>query len=103
MFGWKKKVDKVAWAKAVYSKEIKNPQQVSEEQLSKLTTFMLEQHLRIIEESSKIVHATKNADTRDGRIALCHQHYQEILKLKPFCNREQLVMVQNAENAMKGI
>ena len=103
MFGWKKKVDKVAWAKAIYGKEIKNPQHESEERLSTLTTFMLEQHHRIIVESSQIIRTTKSTDTRKGRIDLCHQHYQEMIKLKPFCNNEQLTIIQNAENAMKGI
>lgn len=103
MFGWKKKVDKAAWAKAIYGKEIKNAQHESEERLSALTTFMLEQHHRIIVESSQIIHTTKNADTLKGRIDLCHQHYQEMKMLKPFCNHEQLAIIQNAENAMKGI
>lgn len=103
MFGWKKKVDKAAWAKAIYRKEIKNPQQESEERLSMLTTFMLEQHYRIIIESCQIIRTTKNADTREGRVDLCRQHHQELLKLKPFCNREQLSLIQNAEEAMKDI
>lgn len=103
MFGWKKKTDKAAWAKAIYGTEPKSIQHESEERLSELTTFMLQQHLRIILESSQIIRNTKNSDTRKSRIDLCHQHHQEILKLKPFCNPEQLAMIQNAENAMKGI
>lgn len=103
MFGWKKKVDKATWAKAIYGKEIKNPQLESEERLSTLTTFMLEQHHRIILESRQLIRTTKNVDTRRGRIDLCHQHYEEMLKLKPYCNREQLDMIRDAENAMKGI
>ncbi len=103
MFGWKKKVDKAAWAEAVYQKKIAHPENESEDKLTKLTTFMLEQHHRIIEESAQIVRTTKYADTRRGRIDLCHQHYEEMLKLKPFCNREQLDMIRDAENAMKGI
>lgn len=103
MFGRKKKTDKTAWAKAIYGKEPKSIQHESEERLSELTTFMLQQHLRIIMESSQIIHNTRNVDTRKSRVDLCHQHHQEMLKLKPFCNSEQLAMIQNAENAMKGI
>ena len=103
MFGWKKKVDKAAWAEAVYQKKIAQPENESEDKLTKLTTFMLEQHHRIIVESAQIVRTTKYADTRSGRIDLCHQHYEEMLKLKPYCNREQLDMIRDAENAMKGI
>lgn len=103
MSGWKKKVDKAAWAEAVYQKKIMHPENESDEKLTQLTTFMLEQHHRIIMESVQIVLSTKYADTRNGRVALSHQHYQEMLKLKPFCNKEQLDMIRDAEMAMKNI
>lgn len=45
----------------------------------------------------------ENADTRAGRVELCHKHYQEMLKLKPFCNEEQLNIIRNAEDALKGV
>nr|MDD6335999.1 hypothetical protein [bacterium] len=99
----KKKIDKGAWAEVIFGKRPKNPENESEELLSRCTTLMLEQHHRIVMESAQIVHATRNADTRRGRIALCHQHYLEILKLKPFCNEEQLKMVREAEVVMKTI
>ena len=103
MFGWKKKVDKATWAEAVYQKKIMHPENEPDEKLSQLTTFMLEQHHRIIMESVQIALSTKYADTRKGRVDLSHQHYQEMLKLKPFCNKEQLSMIRDAETAMKKI
>ena len=103
MFGWKKKVDKATWAEAVYQKKIMHPENEPDEKLSQLTTFMLEQHRRIILESVEIALSTKYADTRKGRVDLSHQHYQEMLKLKPFCNKEQLAMIRDAETAMKKI
>lgn len=104
MFGFgKKKIDKAAWAEAVYGQNLKHPEKASEDQLSVLTTGLLMQHHRIIIDSVRLVHTTKNADTRAGRIELCHQHYQEILKLKPFCNKEQLNIIRNAEDALKGV
>ncbi|SFE03513.1 hypothetical protein SAMN02910327_00169 [Peptostreptococcaceae bacterium pGA-8] len=104
MFGFrKKKIDKAAWAEAIYGQRLKHPKKESEEQLSALTTGMLMQHHRIIMDSVRIVRTTKNPDTRQGRVELCHRHYQDMLKLKPFCNKEQLAMIQNAEDAMKGI
>ena len=42
MFGWKKKVDKAAWAEAIYQKKIMHPENESDEKLTQLTTFMLE-------------------------------------------------------------
>ena len=104
MFGFgKKKINKAAWAEAVYGQKLKHPEKESEEQLSALTTGLLMQHHRIIMDSVRIVRTTKNPDTRQGRVELCHKHYQDMLKLKPFCNKEQLAMIQNAEDAMKGI
>lgn len=104
MFGFgKKKIDKAAWAEAIYGQKLKHPEKESEEQLSALTTGMLMQHHRIIMDSVRIVQTTKNPDTRQGRVDLCHRHYQEMMKLKPYCNKEQLAMIQNAEDAMRGI
>ena len=104
MFGFgKKKVDKAAWAEAVYGQKLKNPERESEEQLSALTTGILMQHHRIIIDSVRIIHTTKNAETRQGRVELCQRHYKDMLKLKPFCNKEQLAMIQNAEEAIRGI
>lgn len=103
MFGWKKKVDKAAWAEAIYQKKIAHPENESDEKLSKLTTFMLEQHYRIIMESIQIARTTKYADTKQSRADLCNKHYHEMLKLKPFCNREQLALIREAEKAIKTI
>ena len=50
----KKKVDKAAWAEAVYGQKLKNPERESEEQLSALTTGLLMQHHRIIIDSVRI-------------------------------------------------
>ena len=61
------------------------------------------QHHRIIIDSVRIIHTTKNAETRQGRVELCQRHYGDMLKFKPFCNKEQLAMIQNAEEAIRGI
>lgn len=46
--GKKKKIDKGAWAEAIYGKKLKNPEKESEAQLSVLTTGLLMQSHRII-------------------------------------------------------
>lgn len=60
------------------------------------------QHHWIIMDSVRLVYVTKNADTHAGRVELCHKHYQEMLKLKPCSNEEQLAMIQAAEQDMRG-
>ncbi|ENZ13224.1 hypothetical protein [Enterocloster clostridioformis] len=104
MFGFgKKKVDKVGWAAVVFSEPPKNPEKLSEEQLSALTTGLLMQHARIINDSVRLVQTTKNPETRQGRSEFCHKHHAEMMKLKPFCDKEQLTMIQDAEEAMRGV
>lgn len=103
MFGWKKKLKKAAWAEAVYQKKIEHPENVSDEKLSMLTTFMLEQHYRIIMESVQIARSTKYSDTQKSRSDLCHKHYREMLKLRPYCDHEQLALIREAENAIEMI
>jgi len=104
MFGFgRKKVDKAKWAEVIYRKKMPNPEAQSVEQLTSLTTMMLEQHYRIISESVQIVRNTKYEGTRLGRISLCHSHYQDMLELEPFCNAEQKDMIQKAKKLLKGI
>ena len=60
MFGLgKKKIDKAAWAEAVYGQKLKHPEKDLEDQLSALTTVLLMQHHRIIMDSVRLVHTTK--------------------------------------------
>ena len=105
MFGLekRKKIDKGAWAEAIYGKKLKNPENESEAQLSVLTTGLLMQSHRIIMDSIRICRTTKNFDTYQGRIELCQKHYNDMLKLKPFCNDKQLAIIRNAEKFRKEI
>ena len=104
MFGFgRKKVDKAKWAEVIYRKKISNPEAQSVEQLTRLTTMMLDQHYRIISESVQIIHNTKYEDTRQGRVSLCRSHYQDMLELEPFCNSEQKAMIAKARKMLKGI
>lgn len=104
MFGFgKKKIDKAAWAALVFSEPPKHPEKLSEEQLSTLTTGLLIQHHRIILDSVRLVASTKNPETKQSRTEFSYKHYQEMVMFKPFCNKEQLAMIRNAEDAMKAV
>lgn len=100
-FGKKKKIDKVAWAEAIFNKTLKNPDKVSEEELSVYTTGMLQQYLRIILESVNIVKTTRNEETRQGRVDLCYTNLERMQKLEPFCNDDQKTMILQAETAIQ--
>lgn len=97
----KKRVDKAAWAALVYVKPPKNLERETEEHLSSLTTLLITQHHRIITESVRIVLATKNDETRRSRTELSRYHYQEIMKFKPYCNKEQLELLRQAESMIQ--
>ena len=97
----KKKIDKAAWAAVVYVKPPKNLERETEEHLSSLTTLLITQHHRIITESVRIILATKNDETRKSRMEVCRYNYQEIMKFKPYCNKEQLEMLREAESMIQ--
>lgn len=99
----KKKVGKAAWAELVYGQKLKNPEKESEEKLSVLTTGLLMQHHRIIIDSVKLIRTTRNAETRQSRIELSQKHLKEMRQFIPYCDKEQLAMIRNAEDAMRGI
>lgn len=104
LFGFgKRKVDKNAWIEAIYGKKAKNPNAVSEQELSAFTTGMLQQYMRIISESVSLIKSTKNEDTRQGRIDLCNKNYAKVQALEPFCNDEQKVMIMQMEEMLRGV
>lgn len=104
MFGFGKKNTKIeAWAEAIWDKKLKNPNQITEQELSAYTTGMLQQYLRIILESVDIIQKTHNSDTRKGRMDLCQTNLSKMRKLEPFCNSDQKAMILQAEEAIKRI
>jgi len=56
--------------KKMHGQKLKNPEKESEERLSVLTTGLLMKHHRIILDSVKLIHITKNAEMRQSRIEL---------------------------------
>ena len=103
MFGFKKKKDKKAWAAAVFNTAPQNPDAIPEEQLRILTGNMIAQHHRIINDSVRLVQTSKNPETREHRRMLCEEHFMEILRLEPFADAGQLMMIQECRNFMQTI
>lgn len=103
MFGFRKKNDKKAWAAAVLQNALDNVDAIPEEQLRMLTGNMIAQHHRIIKDSVRLVLDSKNPDTREHRRMLCGEHYLEILKLEPFADAGQLMMIQECRDLVQTI
>ena len=86
----------------MFGKKARFPREFTEAQLCRLTTDLLMQHDRIIKESAEIVRNTENEDTRRSRIELMQKYYYDgMLRLKPFCNSEQLAVINEAEEIVK--
>jgi hypothetical protein len=89
---------KEAWCETLFGKKARFPREFTEAQLRRLTNDLLMQHDRIIRESAEIVRNTKNEDTRLSRIELMRMNYYEgMLRLKPYCDSEQLAVINEAE------
>ena len=100
---FRKKKDKAEWAAMVFSQPLKNPEKIPEEQLIAATGMMIAQHKRIILENAEIVRTTRNRSTRAERLELCKVHYQELLKLERFADREQKRMIVDCKVAVEDL
>lgn len=100
---FKKKVDKQAWIEAIYGKKAKNPDAVSEQELSVFTTGMLQQYHRHVSESVSIIRNTRNEDTRQNRIEFAMKRYGQAKALEPFCNNEQKAMILQMEEMLESV
>ena len=95
---------KEEWCEAVFGKKARFPREFTEAQLCRLTSDLLMQHDRIIRESAEIIRDTNDEDTRRSRIELMRMNYYEgMLRLKPFCNSEQLAVIDEAEEIVNSL
>ena len=93
-----------AWCEAVFGKKVRFPREFTDGQLRRLTNDLLMQHDRIIRESAEIIRNTTDENTRSDRIDLMRMNYYEgMLRLKPFCSSEQLAVISEAEEIVKGV
>ena len=82
---------KEEWCETLFGKKARFPREFTEAQLRRLTTDLLMQHDRIIRECADIIRDTEDEAAKWSRIDLMRLNYYEgMLRLKPFCNDEQL-------------
>lgn len=104
MFGFgKKKVDKAAWAEAVFTEPPAHPERLKEADLVAITNGLIFQDLRIINESLDIVQNTRNADTKQGRIDLISKRYSHLQTLEHFADQDSKAKILMAEERMRAI
>ena len=93
-----------AWCEAVFGKKARFPREFTDAQLRRLTTDLLMQHDRIIRECAGIIRDTEDEAAKWSRIDLMRLNYYEgMLRLKPFCSGELLVVIEKAEEAVKSL
>ena len=96
--------DREAWCEAVFGKKARFPREFTDAQLRRLTTDLLMQHDRIIRECADIIRDTEDEAAKWSRIDLMRLNYYEgMLRLKPFCNDEQLAVIEEARKIVESI
>lgn len=91
-----------AWCEAVFGRKARFPREFTDAQLCRLTGELLAKHDRIIRESAGIVRTGEDEGERWSRLEVLRMHYYEgMLRLKPFCNSEQLAVISAAEEIVK--
>lgn len=93
LFGNPRK-NKDKWASIVMA-GTKPGMDIHEETLDAATQMFVMQHVRIFSESYNIVISTKNSSTRKSRFKLAKEHWSELVRVKPYCNREQKKTIDN--------
>ena len=92
------------WCETLFGKKVRFPREFTEAQLRRLTTDLLMQHDRIIRESAEIIRDTEDENTRYSRIDLMRMNYYEgMLRLRPFCSDEQLIVIEEARKIVESI
>lgn len=69
----------------------------------KLTETQIENDCRIILESAQIIARTEDPKVSRSRRKLIRERYKHMMKLKPFADRSQRILIKEAEQAYRKI
>lgn len=87
LFGLFKK-EKEAWI-AIVIQGKKSGMQIDEALLKNATEIYITQHIRILEDSVRIVMESKNQKTREERYDLSLQHFDALSKIQKYADKAQ--------------
>lgn len=87
LFGLSKK-EKEAWV-AIVIQGKKSGMQIDEALLKNATEIYITQHIRILEDSVRIVMESKNQKTREERYDLSLQHFDALSKIQKYADKAQ--------------
>ena len=91
------KKEKETWASIVLS-GIKPGMQIDDALLEKATDSYINQHIRILEESVRLVMESENSRTREDRYELSLQHFDALSKIQKYADKNQKKRIADAQD-----
>lgn len=96
LFGLSRK-EKETWASIVIQ-GIKPGMQIDDALLKNATEIYISQHIRILEDSIRLVMESKNQKTREERYDLSLQHFDALSKIQKFADKKQKKRIVDAQD-----
>ena len=96
LFGLSRK-EKEIWASIVIQ-GIKPDMQIDDGLLKNATEIYINQHIRILEESARLVLESKNNKTREDRYELALQHFSTLSKIRKYADKNQKKRIADAQD-----
>lgn len=96
LFGLSRK-EKEAWT-AIVIQGKKSGMQIDEAFLKNATEIYITQHIRILEDSIRIVMKSKNQKTREERYDLSLQHFDALSKIQKYADKAQKKRIADAQD-----
>lgn len=96
LFGLSRK-EKEAWTSIVIQERMPG-MQIDDALLKNATETYITQHIRILEDSVRIVMESKNQKTREGRYDLSLQHFDALSKIQKYADKAQKKRIVDAQD-----
>ena len=99
LFGLSRK-EKEIWASIVIQR-IKPDMQIDDGLLKNATEIYINQYIRILEESARLVLESKNNKTREDRYELALQHFSALSKIRKYADKNQKKRIVDAKSFIR--
>lgn len=96
LFGLSRK-EKETWASIVIQ-GIKPSMQIDDDFLKNATEIYISQHIRILEDSVRLVMESKNQKTRKERYDLSLRHFEALSKIQKYADKKQKKRIADAQD-----
>lgn len=93
----RKEKEKETWASIVIQ-GIKPSMQIDDDFLKNATEIYISQHIRILEDSVRLVMESKNQKTRKERYDLSLRHFEALSKIQKYADKKQKKRIADAQD-----